>query len=258
MVVQGVKMVRATRSRSARSAGRHHGEGGAARASPTSRISTRRRQADAGRVQVPRGWPQGALRQALRRDHRSLSEVTMPGCSEHYREIVCRELQEEFGYKNAHAGAAARQDRHQHGRRRRRSRTPRSSTNAHGRADQASAGQKPVVTKARSRSPTSSCARACRSAARSRCAGERMYEFLDRLINVALPRVRDFRGVSPKSFDGRGNYAIGLREQIIFPEINFDEDRRDPGHGHHHLHDGEDRRRGQGAARGLRACRSAK
>jgi len=52
---------------------------------------------------------------------------------------------------------------------------------------------------------------------------ERMYEFLDRLINIALPRVRDFRGVSPRSFDGRGNYALGLREQIVFPEINYDE-----------------------------------
>ena len=52
---------------------------------------------------------------------------------------------------------------------------------------------------------------------------ERMYEFLDRLINIALPRVRDFRGVSPKSFDGRGNYAFGVKEQIIFPEINFDD-----------------------------------
>jgi large subunit ribosomal protein L5 len=51
---------------------------------------------------------------------------------------------------------------------------------------------------------------------------ERMYEFLDRLITIALPRVRDFRGVSPKSFDGRGNYAFGLKEQIVFPEINYD------------------------------------
>jgi large subunit ribosomal protein L5 len=51
----------------------------------------------------------------------------------------------------------------------------------------------------------------------------RMYEFLDRLINIALPRVRDFRGVPPKSFDGRGNYALGLKEQIIFPEINYDD-----------------------------------
>ncbi|MSP53721.1 MAG: 50S ribosomal protein L5 [Gammaproteobacteria bacterium] len=52
--------------------------------------------------------------------------------------------------------------------------------------------------------------------------GERMYEFLDRLITIALPRVRDFRGLNPKSFDGRGNYSLGLQEQIVFPEINFD------------------------------------
>ena len=52
--------------------------------------------------------------------------------------------------------------------------------------------------------------------------GARMYEFLDRLVSVALPRVRDFKGVSPKSFDGRGNYALGLREQVIFPEIVYD------------------------------------
>jgi large subunit ribosomal protein L5 len=51
--------------------------------------------------------------------------------------------------------------------------------------------------------------------------GDRMYEFLDRLVSVALPRVRDFRGVSPKAFDGRGNYTIGVREQLIFPEIDF-------------------------------------
>ncbi len=52
--------------------------------------------------------------------------------------------------------------------------------------------------------------------------GKRMYEFLDRLVNIALPRVRDFKGVSPKSFDGRGNYSLGIKEQIIFPEINYD------------------------------------
>jgi large subunit ribosomal protein L5 len=52
---------------------------------------------------------------------------------------------------------------------------------------------------------------------------ERMYEFLDRLVNIALPRVRDFRGLSAKSFDGRGNYALGLKEQLVFPEINYDQ-----------------------------------
>src|SRR5581483_65407 len=53
--------------------------------------------------------------------------------------------------------------------------------------------------------------------------GARMYEFLDRLVAIALPRIRDFRGLSPRSFDGRGNYSIGIREQIIFPEINYDD-----------------------------------
>jgi large subunit ribosomal protein L5 len=53
--------------------------------------------------------------------------------------------------------------------------------------------------------------------------GQRMYEFLDRLVNITLPRIRDFRGVSAKSFDGRGNYSLGLREQLVFPEINYDE-----------------------------------
>ena len=81
---------------------------------------------------------------------------------------------------------------------------------------------------------------------------ERMYEFLDRLINIALPRVRDFRGVSGKSFDGRGNYALGLKEQIVLPGDRLRQDRCSARHGHRHLHDGEDRRRGQGAAEGLR------
>jgi len=53
--------------------------------------------------------------------------------------------------------------------------------------------------------------------------GDRMWEFLDRLISIALPRIRDFRGLNPRSFDGRGNYALGLKEQIIFPEINYDQ-----------------------------------
>ena len=64
-----------------------------------------------------------------------------------------------------------------------------------------------------------------------------MYEFLDRLVNIALPRVRDFRGLNPKSFDGRGNYSIGLKEHIVFPEIDYDKVTRKLGHGHHDLHD---------------------
>ena len=83
------------------------------------------------------------------------------------------------------------------------------------------AGQKPVVTKARK----SIAAFKLREGMPIGCAvtlrGDRMYEFLDRLVNVALPRVRDFRGVSSKSFDGRGNYTLGLKDQLIFPEIDY-------------------------------------
>ncbi len=83
------------------------------------------------------------------------------------------------------------------------------------------AGQRPVVTKARK----SIAAFKLRTGMSIGCMvtlrGDRMYEFLDRLVNVALPRVRDFRGVSTKSFDGRGNYTLGIRDQLIFPEIDY-------------------------------------
>jgi large subunit ribosomal protein L5 len=83
------------------------------------------------------------------------------------------------------------------------------------------AGQKPMVTKARK----SIAAFKLREGMSIGCSvtlrGERMYEFLDRLLNVALPRVRDFRGVSTKSFDGRGNYTLGIRDQLLFPEIDY-------------------------------------
>ena len=78
---------------------------------------------------------------------------------------------------------------------------------------------------------------------------DRMYEFLDRLVTIALPRVRDFRGVSGRAFDGRGNYNMGVKEQIIFPEIEYDKIDAMRGHEHHDHHDREDRRRSQGAAR---------
>jgi len=67
------------------------------------------------------------------------------------------------------------------------------------------------------------CVKGCHIGAKVTLRGERMYEFLDKLVSVSLPRVRDFRGVSPKSFDGRGNYTLGVKEQLIFPEIDFDD-----------------------------------
>jgi large subunit ribosomal protein L5 len=88
---------------------------------------------------------------------------------------------------------------------------------------QAIAGQKPVVTKAKTSIAQFKLREGMPIGCKVTLRRERMYEFLDRLVTVALPRVRDFRGLNPKSFDGRGNYAMGLKEQIIFPEINYDQ-----------------------------------
>jgi large subunit ribosomal protein L5 len=83
-------------------------------------------------------------------------------------------------------------------------------------------GQKPVVTKARKSIATYKVREGMVLGCKVTLRRDQMYEFLDRLINIALPRVRDFRGVNGKSFDGRGNYAMGLKEQIVFPEIDYD------------------------------------
>ncbi len=82
-------------------------------------------------------------------------------------------------------------------------------------------GQKPVITKAKKSIASFKLRQGMPIGVMVTLRGDRMYEFLDRLITVALPRVRDFRGVSPRAFDGRGNYTLGIREQLIFPEIDF-------------------------------------
>ena len=82
-------------------------------------------------------------------------------------------------------------------------------------------GQKPIVTKAKKSIASFKLRQGMPIGVSVTLRGDRMYEFLDRLVSIALPRVRDFRGVSPKAFDGRGNYTIGVREQLIFPEIDF-------------------------------------
>ena len=83
-------------------------------------------------------------------------------------------------------------------------------------------GQKPVYTKAKKSIANFKIREGMAIGCKVTLRGERMYEFLDRLVSLALPRVRDFRGVNPNSFDGRGNYALGIREQLIFPEIEYD------------------------------------
>jgi large subunit ribosomal protein L5 len=84
-------------------------------------------------------------------------------------------------------------------------------------------GQKPLITKSRKAIASFKIRAGLAVGAKVTLRGKRMYEFLDRLINIAMPRIRDFRGVSPRSFDGRGNYSLGVKEQIIFPEIQYDQ-----------------------------------
>jgi len=83
-------------------------------------------------------------------------------------------------------------------------------------------GQKPLVTKARKSISNFKLRQGVAIGCAVTLRRDRMYEFLDRLVNVAMPRIRDFRGISPKSFDGRGNYNLGLKEQLVFPEIDYD------------------------------------
>lgn len=144
-----------------------------------------------------------------------------PRLKKQYNEKIKSSLQKKFGYKNVMM-------------------TPRiekvvinmgvgEAVNDRKAVDQAAAeltkiaGQKPVITKAKKSIASfklrDGMAVGCKVTLRK----DRMYEFLDRLVTVALPRVRDFRGLSPKSFDGRGNYALGLKEHIVFPEINYDQ-----------------------------------
>ncbi|MEK0085733.1 50S ribosomal protein L5 [Benzoatithermus flavus] len=145
----------------------------------------------------------------------------MARLKEHYREVVAPALQKRFNYKNPMqvprlekivinmAVGEAVQD-------------AKKLTNATNELAKIS-GQKPAICKARKSVANFKLRQGQPIGCKVTLRAERMYEFLDRLINIALPRVRDFRGVSPKSFDGRGNYAFGIKEQIIFPEINFDD-----------------------------------
>lgn len=137
----------------------------------------------------------------------------------HYKDRVIPALVKEFGYKNVMAvpklqkvsiniglGEATQNPKLMDG-----------AVNELGQI----AGQKPVVTKAKKSIAAFKLREGMSIGAMVTLRGDRMYEFLDRLMNVALPRVRDFRGVSTKSFDGRGNYTLGIRDQLIFPEIDY-------------------------------------
>jgi len=148
------------------------------------------------------------------------SERYVPRLKQQYDERIVKAMQEKFGYANPlqipriekivlNMGVGeATQDKK--------------------RVDQAAsemeliAGQKPVITKAKKSIAQFKLREGMPIGVKVTLRRERMYEFLDRFVTIALPRVRDFRGLNPKSFDGRGNYACGLKEQLIFPEINYD------------------------------------
>jgi large subunit ribosomal protein L5 len=140
---------------------------------------------------------------------------------EHYDKVVRPNLMKEFGYANALAvpklekivinmgvGEAVQDTK---------------KVDAAAKELAAIAGQKPVITRAKKSIATYKVRENMPLGCKVTLRKDRMYEFLDRLVNIALPRVRDFRGVSGKSFDGRGNYALGLKEQLVFPEINYDQ-----------------------------------
>jgi large subunit ribosomal protein L5 len=143
-----------------------------------------------------------------------------PRLQKHYRDVVVPKLNEQFGYKNPHAVPRIDKIVLNMGV----GESTADTKKAQLAADDLAmiAGQKPVITRARKSIATFKVREGMPIGAKVTLRKARMFEFLDRLVTVALPRVRDFRGLSPKSFDGRGNYALGIKEHIIFPEINYD------------------------------------
>ena len=113
-------------------------------------------------------------------------------------------------------------------------------------------GQRPIVTKAKKSIAAFKLRQGNSIGAKVTLRGDRMWEFFDRLISLAIPRIRDFRGLSPKGFDGRGNYTFGVNEQLDIPRDRLRQNRRAQGHGPHHRYDGEDRCRRHGTAGCLR------
>jgi large subunit ribosomal protein L5 len=143
-----------------------------------------------------------------------------PRMRKHYDEVVREKLQEEFGYKNPMQVPTIDKIVINMGIGESVADSKKASAAA---GDLALiAGQAPVVTRARKAISSFKVREGMPIGCKVTLRKVRMYEFLDRLVNIALPRVRDFRGLNPKSFDGRGNYAFGIKEHIVFPEINYD------------------------------------
>jgi large subunit ribosomal protein L5 len=142
------------------------------------------------------------------------------GLKQRYQETIAPKLKEKFGYTNIHQIPKVQKIIINRG-------LGEASQNAKAlessiRELSTITGQKPVVTRAKKAIAGFKIREGMPVGVMVTLRGEKMYAFLDRLINLALPRIRDFRGISPKSFDGRGNYSLGVREQLIFPEIEYD------------------------------------
>jgi large subunit ribosomal protein L5 len=165
---------------------------------------------------------QGGAKAATPREARpkqSLAGYT-PRLRKHYEEVVRPKLIEEFGYTNPMQVPTIEKITLNMGVGESTADSKKASVAA---TDLALiAGQKPVVTKARKAISQFKVRENMPIGCKVTLRKVRMYEFLDRLVNIALPRVRDFRGLNPKSFDGRGNYALGIKEHLVFPEINYD------------------------------------
>ncbi len=147
-------------------------------------------------------------------------ESYVPKLRAHYDQVVRPKMIEEFGYKNPMQVPAIEKIVINMGVGEATADTKKATTAA---ADLAQiAGQKPVLTRARKAISNFKLRENQPVGTKVTLRKVRMYEFLDRLVTMALPRVRDFRGLNPKSFDGRGNYAMGIKEHIVFPEINYD------------------------------------
>jgi len=150
-----------------------------------------------------------------------MAETTyVPRLKTHYDEVVRKQLQEKFQYKNVMQVPALEKIVLNIGV----GEAVSDSKKARTAADDLAliAGQKPVITKAKKSIATFKVREGMPLGAKVTLRRQQMFEFLDRLITIALPRVRDFRGLNPKSFDGRGNYAMGIKEHIVFPEIEYD------------------------------------
>ena len=172
------------------------------------------------------------------------------GCKETYQKNVVPALTKEFGYKNLMAVPKIEKISLNIG-------LGEATQNAKlmdGAVNELTqiAGQKPVITKARKSIAAFKLREGMAIGCTVTLRGDRMYEFLDRLVNVSLPRVRDFRGVSSKSFDGRGNYTLGMKDQLIFPEIDYNKVDKAQGNEYLHHHHRQDRCRGSGAVEASR------